>query len=1825
MSPKPKRGHLVERRPFFPSNQEPLPAERRDLKARSRALTDLQRAHQRRCDGHLVARDHNISHRTYTRTTVAFATVLGGAAISVAMGGAATNVWLYGMFSEGTGAVLIPGAAAATAAVAIQGAAGVAWLMVNLDNTRRWANDLVLKQFQEWSRSVKVTDDDLMDALLPRYVEENPYDPTDDEFNFVIGEHYGTQGHKFSNEAQFYKIPFSGLCTGGTVCFGVSGTGKTASILKNFMRQVLSWKANVAHDGSGRGLEKVAGLFLDPKGSLAEEVRNALAAAGVDPVHEAGRFNEAKARYLSPMLYQRHVEAHRPEMEGLFERKVSIFLTRKAIALLDFAGRVFGGGSKPSGDGFAEVFHQKVRHHSVALREKKRRFLLGARKQDKHGVWIYRTRMDPDAPPFRGREGDYLELGFDEFRVQRIINSNNGIQTACRTLANDQILTVTKASKDEASVPSPGLPESSPRLKVVETENLAKVNLPSEHPQMLVPWAPKGEVVASRALPYALKRLMQSVEKFVGSVFIASGYRHTAQEIPILVSDAPSIELIEGVPGTTIGSQDDMESYADLRELIRRLAPTKERPGEDVLDYRCRYLMREASFSIYTNSLTAIMEDLKSSLRTLEWLGGESGQIRPLVADLHGFLALAQMDLETALGPGAYETEYDRGRGQVAMHPVLSRELKRVESYLSPAALGDLQSKSLLSFRMVKGNLPTPRPRSKKEEETLGPRFTRPDSIMQVIERITDLRGDELNLGHGMRRWMAAVLASTRPTAEMLGGRVAQVSAEIEDYFNERNPKLKKVITKGFEMMVADLMEEIPRHLGEAFAAWLVAYPSRSETMPEITLNSTCVQNYLNFDVETNPIPFAKVLEECAASVQKQTLEFNTHLYGPGPLGGIMVERYANAAAARSIVDLMSRAEETADIAFVRDCLRELQAEGLLHMVRGIVAAWGAGQEAGGVRPAKDMEATVRALWIKSFSVMADLGEIYKVGADSNMAAELSRLVGISTELALSRNSGVGRWGVPSWENTVLFTPLPYRVFWRGAPPAVATPVGALSTFDPTWSTVVWKRLQVALQSSPARAGAENAPGWSGLIKLVHLLADYHQCSVDAYSYYVAPNAGFKCDGPFCFNPVYLPGLAITNVASTFTKAVFGAMNKGGKSDPFWENAGNALVSNLLSATKLLYGYTTFPILSKLISDKEGLKNVIERLKAKRDQRLLRSDEMLDVQNILGWYYGQWETPGADKGETKVNIIATLSVVTNAFLEPTYQIAFAPQRLADISFPGWEWIFKHGKVVAVNLPIEKHAGVTPVVLALLNKSFQKYAQMRDQARVENAKLTESNESTPRGRLQIKGLEAAREVVLGKVEERLEWQEALADWDHSMGGGYAASESGDIISKLLPGSSGIGEDREPVADTIRTVLFNRHAIRDSSLAFCLGLLGKKSGVSRRAFEQLPLDLAAKSAYRSGMLIQKAMTIPGLPWPRDVWDGEVPLEMGDTAKAGWSERRQESLILRRFLADADNAMDLLEKHGHDTAHAIVDLVGGAEKFRALFRRLPAALALPRQTMFHPVVQERLSQEKMALSAELKDARAARGGGLGAGLSLVAKVRDLTREIREIEDALEMMPDTSRYVVWCVDEAHFYLEGESDAQYASVSRSARMINMIACQGPSSIYSRMDEKVADALLINFPNRIVLRQADSDEAETCANMLGGKHRAETVDRSMTQSFEELHGGSDGGRGKSSGGSVQTSVKEEERYVVEPSLLTQLPAFQAVAVSWDGFTMQPPAKVWVKPDFLFLDPRIRAYDPHDPPKRSARLPSTYSKGTDLFGLTAMRLMQLGIYGSRAKP
>jgi len=1790
------RARFVEMRDFYPAAQRPLEAERADLKVRKRALDRRQNEARTRMERHAAI--SGASRKANTQVAVGVV-VLGAVGLGALLGAEATKAWFFGLKDATGTTTLIPGAFGKTVFLAFQGALGASWVTHIKQKQKARLEDLERKRFQEWTTSVALKDGDLVPALLPSYVRPNPYNPIDDAFEFVIGEHYGTEGHKFSHQADWYGIPFEGLVTGGTVVFGISGSGKTAAVIKPFMRQVFGWKATVDYDDTGRGMEKCAGLVLDPKGSLSLDLKHVLASAGIDPVLEVGRVEDPNLVTLSPTLYQEHVAGGAARRKALFDGRLGTRLGWKTVEALRAVARAAG----PSG----QSLKRWADRQAVALERARHEAGLGAAKEK--GRKVFRTERQAKPKRYRGRGSDYIELGYDEFRVNRIIEAHDRIQGSARALG--ALLGEIGGERKEASG---GLNT----WKTTPSRVLAMGGRK---------WTPKKEMpVSLQGATEALHGVLVEIERLVLSSFVASRNHQNAMASSVGVHDGspPDLSILNGVPGTDSGNRDDMEAYADLRHLVRLLATTRERPGEDIGKYRLRWMAREARTGAYTHSLEAIIESFVSSVRRLEVLGGNHPELKSLIAEMRDFARLMRLSIHEALGEAGMESEFEFGRGEARVHPIVRESLQRIESYLPPAALADFKAGHMKAFRIYEGTLPSPRPRTEKEIKVLGNAYAAPDPLVSAIEDAGRMKVHEDKLASEIRAWISQVIKEQRSSLGLLQEVVSECATRIEQACEASEPirPLRHLLDGVFEALLEDTLEQVPRHLGEAIAADLMAYPGRvpdEEKERESSPGLSLAMAYAGADLEHLECDFEWVIQEAIRKVVVPIYDgHDTHLYGAGPLGWILQHRFSGGAIQTAVSELTPRRGSSEVKALAEFGLRQLVRTVVESVCRIVATSWAKGP-GGSLAPAA-LEQRLRAIWQEGQVVMRSVVGLHENGSIALMVRDMSAVARHESERAEARTSDAGQQAAPTGEVVflLLFMRDFYRSFWGGRPNARQISLVSLVGHDGVWSTVFWKRLLLALQSAE-----KDLPGWKSEQAFVERLGDYHQAALDAFTYYVAPNSGFKTDGPFMFNPIHLPGLDVVNVAATFTKAVFGAMNKGGKSDPFWENAGNRLISSLLNATSILYGYSTFPILARLIGNKTELANVMKSLRTKREQRSVGSSAMLEIQNILNWYDGEWETPGADKGETKTNIIATLTVVTNAFLAAGYQIALAPQREADISFPSWDWVFKHGKVVGVNLPVEKHQGVAPVVLALLNKSFQKYIQLRDSQRTRNEALLKPDPRSPRGRLRIKELEAARKVVIEKTRSRMEWVDALSDWGNQDDGmAFGGDRQNGLLAGLLPDPGLLPEciDEERVSDALRTKSFRRPVIADLGFAFVLGVAHGRDPVIWPKIAHL-LSIAATSAFRAGCLVRKVLTMDGLPWPRDFWRDDQVAKMGFAEAATANRNHPDVQAALRFLESADEALAFFFEKGQDRGRKLIEVGGGVEGFRKLFRDLPLALVLPKGEFWAQEIQKRLNSEKFAAKAELHDARKLYDRDTGTGLSLIGKIRDLTEEIRLIEDEIAMMPNTERYVVWCVDECHFYLEGETDAQYASVSRSNRAINLIATQGPSSIYSRMEEKTADALLINFPNRIILRQADAEEAETCANLLGGKRRRQVVDRNVTQSFDEMHGQSGEGRGSATGGSVQFTVKEEERFLVEPGILVDLPAFQGVAVSWDGYEPREPQKVWLKPDFLYVNPTLRQYDPDKGVKGKTgfvKLPKAYKRGEDLFAVTVLRLMELGI-------
>lgn len=256
-------------------------------------------------------------------------------------------------YTKANGEHLKPASSIFVSILAIQGALGVLGFMFVAETKKRTGANLTRERYEEWIRRQDVTQEDLQKTLLPAYDAPNPYDPSNPDINFVLGEYYDNDAHKFGPVAHWYVMKMKGLQTGGMIIFGVTGAGKTSSILRPIMRQAFGWMAHVSHDPDNKGREKVAGFVLDPKGSLAGDTKQVLKTAGSDPILDPLQATAANPA-LTPLIHLLH--------EG-------------------------------------------------------------------------QSTVDPAVlAAYRGREDDYLEMGYDEIRVNRIWDHFQAIQSVATRL-----------------------------------------------------------------------------------------------------------------------------------------------------------------------------------------------------------------------------------------------------------------------------------------------------------------------------------------------------------------------------------------------------------------------------------------------------------------------------------------------------------------------------------------------------------------------------------------------------------------------------------------------------------------------------------------------------------------------------------------------------------------------------------------------------------------------------------------------------------------------------------------------------------------------------------------------------------------------------------------------------------------------------------------------------------------------------------------------------------------------------------------------------------------------------------------------------------------------------------------------------------------------------------------------------------------------------------------------------------------------------------------------------------------------------------------------
>ncbi len=1715
----------IEIRSFYPASLRPSPLEIADHKRRSKKWTRPQKEAFRKMRNFQKATVYLERHKPHKNPLLGAGGLVGLMTVgATAMAGPVTKAFLGGLSSVDGSMQLIPGALNGFLLLGAQAAATVAWMVSLKERQTVSRSELQVLQYQEWTRSVLCKDTDIQETALCYYKEACPFDPTQQQIDVVLGEHYENEGQKLGEEAKFYSIPFQGLVTGGTVCFGTTGCGKTTAVLKPIMRQLFGWKADIDYDPQGKGVEKVAGLVLDPKAALPPDVRETLLSAGVDP------FWERSGRVPS---------------QGPHARKASPMLQK---------------------------------------------FLASGK-------------------PFIGRENDLLELGYDEVRVERILATHDRVRQAARAMMEAPENPGQERRANEGMGNGIKLFGANGDFRLDALTKAVKVSRSSQQ-------AGGGES-AEVAMAYTevARNLAAAVLRVVGRLFVAGDGRYgTGIDVKGVPSEIHSdgvppgeaFKQMVGTPGSprpmgpeTAGvKRNELEEFAELRQMVRDMAPTKNRPGEPVAQYRHRLLLREARINRTGRILIQDMWHLATAINHAGTVLGHLKEWRPLIIALTRWLKVASTPLKEAIGEGSLLGD-ERETFQPQIHGEVRSLLESLAAFADADVATDIRHGAFRKFTVLKSTDPEPRPKSLEVQAKMGTSYAEPDPIVALVEGADRCRAIEELLAEGIARQIGELLgeckllgaesvAWTESSARILNA-VGLAGARPERF------EAGKIIGEFLATVRSDLLLTWPQHVGEIVAGHAARLqfehdgsqgdggfgigPGKGtpkvQAMPELFPSGDVVTWLRNRWREAK---LDALISGLVASETRLVTAAIDEVFAM--VGGIVVDAVGKWSMDASLQHLVARLHEEGS-----PVIQACQEAGRNREIQNLVLA---------MEEAHEHEREV-----------------------------VSAMFGVSPGFVNSK------W-IPRGDDKLLIDSLVMRVggvgqCWIGRPHGHVLTPALVSAWDPAWAQVLWSGLVVALDAYDHKGIEARAQGFLALSQAVQGLAEYQCAGLLGFRNYVAPNTGHRCDGPFQFNPMHLPGLDVVNVAATFVRTVFATQNKGGKPDPFWENAGNALITNLLSATKILYGYTTFPILARLIGEPDELALVIKRLEDLlngKGRRAATSEEVVSIQNIKNWYYGSWTAAGADKGETKVNIIQTISVVTQAFLAPGYQLSFAPQREADISFPGWGWIFQHGKIVTVALPEERHQGVSKIVMALVNRSFQKYVQLRDGQRASNKGLRAEH-----GRLKIDQLKAQREDLKQRVQERLIWKRALGPWvgassDHQttqvspMYGFYSHADNSD--------------NKRTGAQLLLGTCF-RPDILDKGLVLFMGLAGCKSAeggagdggtfsVIRQTFwAGHMLRLLAQNAKKAGW---PAWTLREDGTPRGMAEKDLQAVCEAKQGGGWVRRQAE-----QFKAEVHGALDSarqIRERRYDIwsglgVYGLEGLLTDPSMHEAAERMLaevPLGIVLPVSTMFAQTAQDFLDTQASAVEREL--------GFLGKeayrdSLSLFAKISQLSDEIRSVNDALEEMPNTERYVVLIIDECHFFLEGESDAKYASVARSNKSINVIATQGPSSIYSMMEEKVADNLLTNFPNRIVMKLNNTKEAEECADLLGGKCRQQVTERNLTQSFQQMtaQDAQFGARGKSGGGSVQVTVKEEERYLVDPALLVFLPAFHAVASTWDGAVPKPPRRILCKPDFLITSPEVRNYSESH---TNHRLPKVGKKwnGKDLYMLPAVRLWQMRV-------
>lgn len=1626
-------------------------------------------------------------------------------------------------FVTASGTVLKPVPSFGVVFLSIQGCVSILGFMVLNERKKRNYSQLVKDRYEEWIRRKEVKQEDLQHVLLPHYDKPCPYDPTDPDINIVLGEYFDNDAHKFGPVAHWYTLKMKGMKTGGTVIFGVTGSGKTSSVLRPVMRQSLGWMAHVDFDPENRGREKVAGFILDPKGSLAYDAKAVLETAGTDPVLDPHQISKNGPANITGLYYLMH------EQKG-----------------------ALGEGGKML---FEPEFIKK----------------------------------------YRGRSDDYLELGYDEAKVDKVWKKFQEFQDAASGLSKKLVDATADApiprNQLTIALPSSSQGASSGLIDLLEAKGDAKSY-------------PTRQVLANLKIEIDAIQWARHLDKFTAAMVEPLGiamddlvrwlWVGRKADGPTDDKSGQSVVVHPMIPGTPFSMLNSLEAYAVNRNQIRRYAPAKQRPIGGIDDYKDAWAMREVRMWAFRDKQVGVARRAEASARMYalmqRFLKNDPNLKNQEKAEAYGTqlgrdINLLTRPLNELLGEHA--VAWDWGRPAVVVHEDLKTTTERIRGSLEPWMVEAFRKGDYQSLSVPISEVPKPEEVSDEKRKELKGRYVEPDPVVVLARRASEMRQAE-------HRLLGQLLAEAR---DGLSGATKEVNDQAEVWAKILEDKLARVaIPKDggrVREFILGALDAIRVNQGgeNNLAADLVATILGMPTLP--TPQTRNLMKGLYKAVGDKGEEFGVQAAFGAANVPGAQLHHYLHeatdavadAWLKKPLGGVLVVGH-------SFLQSLGYEESQRDV-----LMTELRAA-----LKALADNW--------------VHAHLAALELvlENPTWAERLGEIGRKGLElfreADRYSRMGALVGYVEDSLVTdprerkKASPNADWGDLIWSWETINKKARVAPFWRGPMTGLdMTPLHA-TQWDPAWSAIVWRLLGYSLNAAP-----QSLTPLAKLARRCTELGMYHQASLEAFQASVAPNIAWRTDGPYAYNPLYADDLAPIVVAGTFNQTVFAATSEGkDSSDAFWENASFTVVFNLLQTLLLVDGYATFPKIDALVTNEAILREYMDILRERVAKRDGSPEDIEVMTNILRWADGEWLTEASAKSETKDNIIRSLSVVTQPFKEPRFAICFAPAAKEDCSFPSWTWCMREGKVVVGNLPWEKYEKVAKVVLPLANKTFQKAVMMRDGVRPVNERIVKENRKEIEVSWRyinelmegLKGNAAERLVLsiyLGRsLNEERKHASRNRDSEHELRELVGGDHYLVLWRKSLKDHTGLRNPTRCFGD----VFLRQSRMGLDSADMMLGFLAGASGKAKPfSGEYLLASRQVQAGIEAGFFIHLlAMTREGTS------------SLG--ARAGDGNRTAEAL-----LSIFTQAINLKE------AGAIRDLLGyrNAEAVATDAKALPGLLVdemadvLSRTAIVR--LTSRLDQlihdERMSGSAENYD------GGAADAMRPRIRLQKAYLAMRALEAQIAQMPNTERAVLYLTDEAHFFVNGREDAQFVSVARSANALNFYSTQSPNSLIAKMGDEVTKQFLDSLPNRVILRMPDSKTAEACAEYMGGKTYRQVYEKSISQSFDDVRMDrtSGAGRGKSEGGSVSVQVKEEERWVVDLHQIVNLQAMECFAMVWDGKKNAEVRRVYTKPDYLYVTPAVRNFK-RSGDKRYADLPKDIKDGEDLYALTVPRLLEYGV-------